>query len=351
MASLCKTWFQSYRPFDGFQSYQPLEGYATLADYLSSDQLPVYESRSDDVEPVLIGRVARQLTTTVDAHTVQLTLTYPKTVLPACGRNHYLQFNGTDIYLSVAPPAKEHFYVPMPITLHVGGQTFDQPVYHMPIQYGQDQVVHILPCQELAEAIIADVNRQQLAFAHSDEALRLSHWNYDQGRLEVYGKLPETICSTLEVHHPSQTPSDSSTGDRSPVDHYPIRYRPQVTYCADAKDDEQWQYHLSDKLAQQIIAEIIDQKKYHVNYRTMPAAGRDLLYAEVTIRTEDFPKDQMQVLQPFIHYLQGDNVFIDEEQLYDYFLTQKLAAPSLLPIVRAEDQASEPQDLKDPKTE
>lgn len=90
---------------------QKVETYDVFSDYLKSDTLPIYQETEAGLQPLHIGNVPRIIEQSEDANNVTITIKYPFIpLIREYKKDHQIQFNGTDIYLSKHKATEENLY-------------------------------------------------------------------------------------------------------------------------------------------------------------------------------------------------------------------------------------------------
>lgn len=291
-----------------FDPAQAVEEYPTLAEYLKSDTLPIY--REDDSTPIKVGNVPRIITTTEDANNIYIELKYP--IIPLISnyqKDHFVQFNGTDIYLTDKQPKEENLYIPMQVFVHLDDHEVEVEQYHVPTQYGVTHVLHTIPCQEVAEKATKELMKQHKVLVDSEgnERLKLANWVFRDGELHVFTTLVPTIVSKLLVNGFAHN----------------IRYQPTPVFYENEEGDVELSLLITDDECQEIVDRMVPETKYHRVVNTTSLNGIDEIYVVSEIRTEDFP-DEYTIIKPFAEYLEALGFYIDDELMYDYFQSKNM---------------------------
>ena len=291
-----------------FDPAQAVEEYAPLTDYLRSDTLPIY--REDDKLPIKVGNVPRIITTTEDANNIYIEIKYP--IIPLISnyqKNHYVQFNGTDIYLTNNPSKEENLYVPMKVYVHLTDQKVEVEPYHVSTQYGITQILHTVPCQEIAESATKTLMQQYkvLVDGENKERLKLANWRFKDGELHVFTTLVPTIVSKLHING---FPNN-------------IRYQPTPVFYENENGEMDLSLTITDDECRELVDRMIPETKYHRTITTTSQNRIDEIHVVSEIRTEYFP-DEYVTIKPFVEYLDALGFYIDDELMYDYFQSKNM---------------------------
>lgn len=284
---------------------QKVETYDVFSDYLKSDTLPIYQETEAGLQPLHIGNVPRIIEQSEDANNVTITIKYPFIpLIREYKKDHQIQFNGTDIYLSKHKATEENLYIPLTVIIHFAGQSITSYTTHrVLVEYGETQIQHIIPCQEISERVASHQIKKHpvLKDEHNYARLKVSHWRFMDGELHIYTTLVSSIMSKL----------------KNGVQELNIRYTPKPVFITE-DGNKKLQLHIDRQEAEQIISQMVQLDKYKVDYRIINENGLDTILITKEVKPECFP-DEYEIIKPFAEYLNDLGYFVDDELLYDYF--------------------------------
>ena len=296
-----------------FNNTHYVEEYPTFQDYLGVTQLPIYMDGLDNQPPALLGYVPRISEVWSDSDMTMVRLTYPMgSVVGGYKKDLFVQFNGTDVCIAKREPKQELLCIPMTVYTHLDDQIIDTSTYDVPILYGVTHIVHIIPSRDIALSAVENAEKKY----HGDcskLSLTLKHWEFIDGELHVYAKLPDEIQSWIRI---------STTGIPDDDHLHILRYTPQPVFLTDAIGCMYINLRIDDDDARDIVEKLLPPQKYRYEMEAVSVDGIDELNVTRTIRTDQFP-ESYGYIKPFADYLNHLGYCVDDDILYDYFATQK----------------------------